>query len=62
MVMNPHRWSQMVQSSNEAPKVSKDLLKRVLDYAKPYRIQIITMLGLILITSGLGLISPLILT
>lgn len=61
MGMNPHRWSQMVQSSNETPKVSKDLLKRVLDYAKPYRIQIITMLGLILITSGLGLISPLIL-
>ncbi len=61
MGMNPHRWSQMVQSSNETPKVSKDLLKRVLDYAKPYRVQIITMLVLILITSGLGLISPLIL-
>lgn len=61
MGMNSHRWSQMIQVPDETPKVSRTLLKRVLDYAKPYRMHIIWMLVLILLTSALGLISPLIL-
>lgn len=61
MGMNPHRWSQMIQASDSAPQVSKKLLKRVLDYAIPYRSHIIGMLILILLTAALNLISPLIL-
>ncbi len=61
MGMGHQKWSQFVQATNETPKVSKTLLKRVLDYAKPYRRHIIWMLVLILLTSALGLISPLIL-
>ena len=61
MGMGHQKWSQFVQSTNETPKVSRALLKRVLDYAKPYRVHIIWMLVLILLTSALGLISPLIL-
>jgi ATP-binding cassette subfamily B protein len=59
--MGHQKWSQFVQSNDEAPKVSRTLLKRVLDYAKPYRKHIFWMLLLILLTSALGLISPLIL-
>ncbi|HSM23699.1 MAG TPA: ABC transporter ATP-binding protein [Anaerolineaceae bacterium] len=59
--MGHQKWSQFVQSSDETPKVSRILLRRVLDYAKPYRKQIIGMLVLILLTASLGLISPLIL-
>ena len=61
MGMGHQKWSQFVQSNDEAPKVSRTLLKRVLDYAKPYRKHIFWMLLLILLTSALGLISPLIL-
>ncbi len=61
MGMRHQNWSQFVQASKETPKVSRTLLKRVLDYALPYRMQIIWMLVLILLTSALGLISPLIL-
>lgn len=61
MGMGHQKWSQFVQSTNETPKVSRTLLRRVLDYAKPYRLHIIWMLVLILLTSALGLISPLIL-
>ena len=42
------------------PNVTRRLLLRVLAYAKPYRLQIAGLLGAILITTGLGLLSPLI--
>ena len=42
------------------PNVTRRLLLRVLAYAKPYRLQIVGLLGTILLTTGLGLISPLI--
>jgi ATP-binding cassette subfamily B protein len=61
MGMSPQRWSHFVKATDSSPKVSRQLLMRVLDYAKPYRVQIIGMLIVILITAGLGLISPLIL-
>jgi len=47
--------------SDEKPKVTWDLLKRVLGYALPYRTLIILMLVLILGSTGLALLSPLIL-
>ena len=40
--------------------VTWPLLKRVLGYARPYRLAIIAMLGTILATTGLGLLTPLI--
>ncbi len=42
------------------PNVTRRLLLRVLAYAKPYRFQIVGMLSTILLTTGLGLLSPLI--
>ncbi|MBI9046508.1 MAG: ABC transporter ATP-binding protein [Anaerolineaceae bacterium] len=63
-MMQPHGsgWgSRLRQSTDEKPKVTWALMRRVLAYSQPYRWQIIWMLVLILITSGLSLITPLIL-
>ena len=46
--------------SKAKPNVTRRLLLRVLAYAKPYRRQIAGMLATILLTTGLGLLSPLI--
>ncbi|MDO8579164.1 MAG: ABC transporter ATP-binding protein [Dehalococcoidales bacterium] len=46
---------------DEKPRITRDLLKRVWKYARPYRWYILTMLGVTLATTGLGLLSPLIL-
>jgi len=51
----------MVNAPDEKPKITWPLLLRVLAYAKPYRWQLISMLVLILATTGLGLLTPLIL-
>ena len=57
-----HRgWFNIITAPGGRPKITRALLMRVLDYAKPYRRQIVFMLLIILITSGLGLLSPLIL-
>lgn len=48
-------------SSGERPKITKALVKRILDYARPYRTQLILMLAMILLSTGLGLLTPLIL-
>jgi len=53
-------WS-MMQSSDEKPKVTWELLRRVFYYAKPYRFHIAGMLVLILAATGLGLLTPLVL-
>ena len=45
---------------NAKPNVTRQLLLRVLAYAKPYRPQIAGMLLTILLTTGLGLLNPLI--
>ena len=42
------------------PKVSRELLRRVLSYAQPYRVRIALLLLSILATIGLGLLTPLI--
>ncbi|MCY3778751.1 MAG: ABC transporter ATP-binding protein [Chloroflexi bacterium] len=46
--------------STVKPNVTRRLLQRVLAYARPYRLQIAGMLATILLTTGLGLLSPLI--
>ncbi len=50
----------MVNAPDEKPKITRSLLKRVLFYAGPYRWLMVGMLLLILASTGLGLLSPLI--
>ena len=54
-------WWSYVRSSDEKPRVTWDLLKRVMGYSTPYRWQIVGMLLLILINTSLTLLTPLIL-
>jgi ATP-binding cassette subfamily B protein len=54
-------WKNWVSTADERPKVTRSLLIRVLSYARPYTWQITGMLVLILITTGLHLLTPLIL-
>ena len=54
-------WFSYIRSGDEKPqKVTKDLLLRVLTYARPYWWHIAGMLVSIILTSGLALVSPLI--
>jgi ATP-binding cassette subfamily B protein len=55
------RFGLSINSPDERPKVSWNLLKRVLGYARPYIRWIIGMLIITLVTSGLSLLNPLIL-
>jgi len=54
-------WFSYLGSTGEKPKVTLGLLRRVLGYSKPYRWQLASMLVLILFTTGLTLLTPLIL-
>ena len=54
-------WWSFIQYSGEKPKVTRDLMKRVLGYSAAYRGQIAAMLLLILAGAGLTLLTPLIL-
>jgi ATP-binding cassette subfamily B protein len=54
-------WFSYLGSTGEKPKVTLDLLRRVLGYSKPYRWQLASMLVLILFSTGLTLLTPLIL-
>src|SRR5579859_1049895 len=49
-----------VNATDERPQITLQLLRRVLGYARPYRRMIMGLLLIILITSGLALITPLI--
>jgi ATP-binding cassette subfamily B protein len=49
-----------LRSNDEQPTVTRELLLRVLNYARPYWRQIIGMLVMILLNTGLSLITPLI--
>lgn len=51
----------MAEADDEKPKLTWPLLKRVLTYAGPYRVRIAAMLLLILASTGLQLLNPLIL-
>jgi len=52
-------FSFMMFDDKNKPQVSVALIKRVLGYARPYRLQIIMVLGLILLSTLFGLLSPL---
>ena len=54
-------WGGFLHATDEKPKVTRGLLKRVLSYAAPYRWQIAGMLAMILLTTGLTLLTPLVL-
>src|SRR5512140_1618664 len=53
-------WFSYMRSGDQKPQVTRQLLARVLAYARPYAAQIIGMLVAILGTTGLSLLSPLI--
>ena len=53
-------WFQYMRSGDQKPKVTRELLLRVLSYARPYRRQIGGMLVMILLSTGVSLVSPLI--
>lgn len=54
-------WWSYLRSTDDQPKVTWPLIKRVLGYSYPYRWKIALMLVLILINTGLTLLTPLIL-
>jgi len=58
--MHGSGWFSYLRSSDEKPKVTWPLLKRVLHYSRPYRGQISLMLILILASTGVNLLTPLI--
>jgi len=60
MGMHGSGWFTYLRSGDEKPKVTWDLMKRVLRYSSPYRREILGMLVTILLTTGLGLLTPLI--
>jgi ATP-binding cassette subfamily B protein len=53
-------WSYIrYDEERDRPEVSRTLLRRVADYARPYWLQAILMIGLIILTSLLNLVPPL---
>lgn len=57
----PHGgWGSMIHAPEERPRITLDLLRRVQTYAKPYRWQIAAMLVMILLSTGLSLVAPLV--
>jgi ATP-binding cassette subfamily B protein len=55
------RFRQAINAPDEKPKITWDLLKRVLGYSRPYIWLILGMLLITLMVSGLSLLNPLIL-
>ena len=53
-------WHSYLRSTDEKPKVTWALLKRVLKYSLPYHWHLIGMLVLILASSGLSILTPLV--
>jgi len=53
-------WWSYISSTGEKPKITWQLMRRVLTYSRPYRWQIIAMLAMILFNAGLTLLTPLI--
>lgn len=58
--MHSSGWFSIMRSDDEKPKVTRALLKRVFAYSKPYRWQMAGMLAVIIIETGLGILTPLI--
>lgn len=61
MGMHGSGWFSYMRSTGEKPKVTWNLMKRVLGYSRPYRWQIMGMFVTILVTTGLTVLTPLIL-
>jgi ATP-binding cassette subfamily B protein len=61
MGMHGGGWFSYLSSSGEKPKMTVGLLKRVMGYSKPYRWKLLITLLLILASTGLNLLNPLIL-
>jgi ATP-binding cassette subfamily B protein len=59
--MRRKNWRSYIHASDEKPRLSWKLVKRVLSYSKPYRWQIAGSLVSILIYTGVALLAPLIL-
>ena len=59
-MMHGRGFRSILTAPDERPKITRDLLKRVLQYATPYRRHITAMLVIILLSTGLKLLSPLI--
>jgi len=53
-------WGSIINAPDEKPRVTWDLLKRVFRYAAPYRWHIAAMLAIILLSTGMSLLNPLI--
>jgi ATP-binding cassette subfamily B protein len=54
-------WFNVFNAPDEKPKVTWALMRRVLQYGRPYLWHIAGMLALILVTTGINLLNPLIL-
>jgi ATP-binding cassette, subfamily B, bacterial len=54
-------WGSYINAPDEKPTLTWDLLKRVMSYSSPYRWHILGLLIMIFITTGLALLTPLIL-
>jgi ATP-binding cassette, subfamily B, bacterial len=54
-------WGSYLNATSERPRVTWGLLNRVLRYSRPYRWHIVGLLLLILITTGVNLLMPLVL-
>ena len=59
-MMHGRGFRSILTAPDERPKITRALLKRVFQYAAPYRWHILTMLVIILLSTGLKLLSPLI--
>ena len=55
------RFSYSPNAPEERPTVTLRLVKRVIDYALPYRWLLVAMLTITMVTTGLSLLTPLIL-
>ncbi len=53
------RLRRLSSVEDEKPQITWKLMKRVLGYARPYRWQLVGMLIIILVTTGLALLTPL---
>lgn len=60
MGMRGSGWRGYLKSSDEKPALTRALMLRVIGYARPYWLQILEMFVLIVGTTGLGLLTPLI--
>jgi ATP-binding cassette subfamily B protein len=56
----PGGWGSIIRAPDERPQVTWALLRRVLQYAAPYRLYISGMLVIILLSTGLSLLTPLV--